>query len=112
VAGEFDRDDEDKIIPSNMPHKTRRSNNSLDHVVKYLRDDADNTIALVISVTIVVLLEMVEIRITDRESFAAPKPPGHFAFDFDRAWKTSGWMHQRVSIRPRHHRSQPEAHFG
>ena len=60
-------DHEDEVVAADVPHEPAGIQHPLDHIVQDARQQVDDPVAVVVAVPVVELLEVVEIRVTDRE---------------------------------------------
>jgi hypothetical protein len=81
------------------------------NVMQDLREQPDDTIALIIAVAVVEFLEVVEVRVTDREQQPRFEPPRDLVLDGDRAGQSGRRMDVDVPIRPARRRAQAGEHL-
>src|SRR5690606_13474756 len=75
-----ERDVEDEVVSADVPDEPVRLVR-LHDVAQNPREHADDAVALVVTVAVVVLLEVVEVRVADRELLPAAHPLGDVALD-------------------------------
>ena len=68
-----------------MPNETVLAAQALRHIVQQAGEQLDNPVAVEIAVSIVELLEMIQIRVTHRERFLLRHAPRDLGFDLNRS---------------------------
>src|SRR5436309_8046052 len=70
VGDRVEWDDEDEVVPADVPDEPAVAEQSFHDVVEDARQDVDDPIAVVVAVAIVVLLEMIQVGVTYGEQLA------------------------------------------
>src|SRR5438046_8329130 len=81
VGDRVERDDEDEVVPADVPDEPAVAEQSFHDVVEDARQDVDDPIAVVVAVAIVVLLEMIQVGVTYGEQLAVFHAPPDLARD-------------------------------
>ena len=100
-----------KSSPPMCPTNPSSLTHALHHVVEDLRENPDDPIALVVRVSVVELLEVIEIGVAGREQRVERQPPSDLRFDLHRAGEARRRMHVQIAIRPTQHRIEPDGHL-
>ena len=86
------------IVAANVADETTLGADSLHDIMQDLRENPDDTVAIIIGVAIVEFLEVIQVRVAHRELIAGREAPLYFGFDLHRAWQARGRMHGQVAV--------------
>src|SRR5438132_9212235 len=112
VRDGVERDDEDEVIPADMPHESTVAEHPFHHVVQDAGQDIDDAIAVIVAVAIVVLLEMIQIRVAHSEQLTILHASSYLALDLGGAGQARGRIHGDVAGRARHEPVEPYSLLG
>ena len=90
--------DKDEIVATDVADESLLRTHTFYHIVQDLRENADHTIAVVITISIVEFLEVIQVRVADSERCVLMQSPRDFGLDVDRARKSRGWMDEYIAI--------------
>src|SRR5436309_15501652 len=102
VRDGVDRNDEDEVIPADMPHESTVAEHPFHHVVQDAGQDIDDAIAVIVAVAIVVLLEMIQIRVAHSEQLTILHASSYLALAIGGAGQASGRIHGDFAGRERY----------
>ena len=71
------------------------------------REEQDDTVAMIIAVPVIELLEVIQIRLTDGELLAPGQPFPDVPLDLTRTRQAGRGMHRDVSLCTAHHELEP-----
>ena len=92
-----DRHVEYKIVPTDMPDEALWGEPP-HQITEHLRDQQDDAVTVVVTIAVIELFEVVQVGITNGESFFSTHPFEHVAFDLDRARESSGRVDAHVTV--------------
>ena len=101
------RDDEDEVVAADVPHEAARAHEALDHVVQDAGENVDDPVAVVITVPVVELLEVIEVGVADRKLLVGLEPAADLPLDLGGAGKPGGRVDRDVALGPHQHGIQP-----
>src|SRR5437879_2052205 len=101
VGDRLERNHADEVVASDVPHEAAAAQLPLHHVVEAARQDVDDTIAVVVAVAIVVLLEVIEVGVAHREQVTRLHAPPDLALDLRGTGQAGGGIHRHVPRRAR-----------
>src|SRR5215213_9500134 len=101
------RNDEDEVVPPDVPHEASRPQETLYHVVEDPGENVDDAIALVVTVAIIEFLEVIQVRVADGEFLVGLQPPADLPLDLGRARQPGRRVDRNVPLSAHQHRIQP-----
>ena len=90
--------DEDEVIAADMAHEPVESQQTPDHVVQDPGQEMNDPISVIIGISVVELLEVIQVGITDGELAAALEPATDLALDLGGARHSGRRMDSHVAI--------------
>ena len=96
-----------KSSPPMCPTKPFGAQQALHHVVEDPGQQIDDPVAVVIAVAVVEFLEVIQVRVADRELLVGLEPAADLPLDLGGARQPGGGMHRHVPLGPHQHRVEP-----
>lgn len=106
------RNDKDEVVAADVTDKPLLTAQAFHDVMQYTGQYAYHTVPFVVTVSIVELLEVIEIGIRHSKNRLFGQLPGDAGLDDIRSGQARGRVDMNVAVRPCEHRVQAAVHFG